>query len=107
MGEEDATDRAKLQRTVKVNVLLGFRVTVGQMRMNIDQARNNKVSREVVFLRVGQLRNILCRSDAGNDPVLGDDRVVLDDLLFDALKELAASHMDLFDHRTPLSVSST
>src|SRR5437762_966086 len=70
------------------------------MRMNIDQARNDKVSREVMFL--GQLWNILRRSDAGNDPVLGNDRVVLEHLLFGPLEELAASHMDLFDHRTPL-----
>ena len=55
--------------------------------MVIDQARNDKVSSEVIFLGVRQLRNILGRSDAGNDPILGNDRVVLEHLLFDALKE--------------------
>jgi len=59
------------------------------------------------FCDPGSVRNILSRSDVGNDPVFGNDRVVLKDLLFGPLKELAAPHLDLLGHRTPLSVSST
>src|SRR5262249_39593259 len=83
-----------------VNVLLGLRIAISQMRMNIDQSWNHKVSSEVIFLGIAH-QDIPGRSDAGDDPGLGNDGVVLEDLLFGPLEELPASHMDLFGHRTP------
>src|SRR3974390_115981 len=75
------------------------------MRVNIYQSRNYKVSREVIFLGVAaQFWDILRRSDAGDDPGLGNDRVIVEDPLVGPLKEFAASHMDLLGHHTPLSV---
>ncbi len=107
LGEEQATQRAELQRAVEVDILLALGIAVGEMDVDIDQARHHEMPGMVEHLLAGSgLGRLRRRADKLQDAT----RVVHQGLpgpglLVDGAEQGAATHVCF--HGCPLELEGT
>ncbi len=94
LREEQASDRAELHRLIKIDVLLGLGIAVGEMRVHVLQAGHHE-ELAVVEHAVGLRRRLGClvgRAYVGEAARVDDQYLVLALDVFVSSEERAASH---------------